>query len=475
MDITVYLLLIAEAALALALLHLSGVLKKPWHVLLSAGLLAITFILRGICLDYETLDYQNFLAVWVDFFRQNGGLAALKESVGNYNVPYLTFLALFSQSAVKDLYLIKLLSIFFDVILAWGVMRIAGHFVKSAERQLLAFFLVLFWPTVILNGALWGQCDSIYVAFAVLSIAMALEDRPWLCVTAMGACFAFKLQAVFFIPSLLLFLLRSKIQWKHLLAFPVINVILVLPAVIAGRGMWDALTVGLQETGSIGDGLNYNSPSVFAFFRNVANPTEAGQFGILAAALVIAMVAVVFFWKRKTASDLALLTGTVLLAVAIPFFLPHMHDRYFYGADMFSLALGCAALPLMPLAMLCEFASGLGYHAYKASRFGKHPACIGPAADAAVPGVEAPAADAGPDAKSPDTTSSDAATVAADLGMPFHAFDLRDVAQGGQIGDEIHGSQVHSRPTEYPPWYHRFLLQKSFLRRCFRTPRRRAV
>ena len=108
---------------------------------------------------------------------------------------------------------------------------------------------------------------------------------------------------------------------------------------------------------------------MFAFFRNVANPTEAGHFGILSAALVIAMVAVVFFWKRKTASDLALLMGTVLLAIAIPFFLPHMHDRYFYGADMFSLVLGCAALPLMPLALLCEFASGLGYHAYLKMRY----------------------------------------------------------------------------------------------------------
>lgn len=369
LDITVYLLLLAEAMLALALLHLSGVLKKPWHVLLSAGLLALAFILRGVCLNYETLDYQDFLAAWVDYFRQNGGLTALKESVGNYNVPYLTFLAFFSQSAVKDLYLIKLLSIFFDVILAWGVMRIAGHFAKSAERKLLAFFLVLFWPTVVLNGALWGQCDSIYVAFAVLSIAMALEDRPWLSVASMGACFAFKLQAVFFIPALLLFLLRGKIQWKHLLAFPIVNVILVLPAVLAGRGLWDALTVGLQETGSIGEGLNYNSPSVFAFFRNVANPNDAGLFGILAAALVIAMLAVVFYWKRKTATDLALLMGTVMLAVAIPFFLPHMHDRYFYGADMFSLALGCAVLPLMPLALLCEFASGLGYHAYLKMRY----------------------------------------------------------------------------------------------------------
>lgn len=369
MDITVYILLLVEALLGLMLLQISGVLKTPKHVILSAVLIAAAFILRGICLNYETLDYQNFLAVWVDYFRQNGGLAALRDNVGNYNVPYLTFLAVISGSSVRDLYWIKLFSVFFDVILAWGVMRIAGHFQKSPERQLLAFFLTLFWPTVILNGALWGQCDSVYVAFAILSIAMALEDRPWLSVTAMGACFAFKLQAVFFLPALLLFLLRGKIRWKHLLTFPAVNVLLVLPAVLQGRGLWDALTVGFQETGSIGDGLNYNSPSVFAFFRNVINPDQMASFGILTAALAIVMVAVVFFWKRKTASDLALLMGTTLLAIAIPFFLPHMHDRYFFGADMFTLALGCAALPLLPLAVLSEFASGLGYHAYLKMRY----------------------------------------------------------------------------------------------------------
>ena len=369
MDITVYLLLAALAILSLALLKLSGALKTPGQVLAAGALIALAFVLRGAAMDYETLDYQDFLAAWVDYFRQNGGFAALRESIGNYNVPYLVYLAAISSSALKDLYLIKLFSIFFDVVLAWAVMRITAHFTKNAWRQIGAFCAVLLWPTVILNGSLWGQCDSIYVGFAVLSIAMALEDRPWLSVAAMGASFAFKLQAVFFLPALLLFFLRGKIKWQHLLAFPVVNVILVLPAVLQGRGLWDALTVGLNQTGSIGDGLNYNSPSVFSFFRNVINPEEAASFGIIAAALVIAMVAVVFLWKRRTASDLALLMGTTLLAIAIPFFLPHMHDRYFFGADMFTLALGCSALPLLPLALLSEFASGLGYHAYLKMRY----------------------------------------------------------------------------------------------------------
>ena len=119
MDIRICLLLAAEAGLALVLLWSAGVLRKPAHVLCAALLLAAAFVLRGLCLNYETDDYTQFLTVWVNFFRTHGELAALRESVGNYNVPYLTFLALISGSSLPDLYLIKLFSIFFDVVLAW--------------------------------------------------------------------------------------------------------------------------------------------------------------------------------------------------------------------------------------------------------------------------------------------------------------------------------------------------------------------
>ena len=369
MDTLVYVVLIAEAAFGLALLFFSGVLKEPKHVLISAVLLAAAFFVRGRMLPYETLDYQNFLTVWVDYFRQNGGLHGLGGSIGNYNAPYLTFLSLFSMSGTKDLYLIKLLSIFFDVVLAWAVMMLAGRFVQRAERKLLAFFLTLFWPTVVLNGALWGQCDSIYVAFSVLSIWLVLAKKPWLGVICIGAAFAFKLQAVFFIPVFLLFWITDRVKWYHFAAFPVINVLLVLPAVLMGRGLWDALTIGFQETGSIGAGLNYNSPSIFAILSKITNTEQASTLAILVAGLAVVLIAIVFLQKRKTASDKALLLGAALMVIVIPFLLPHMHDRYFFGADMMSLAVGCAVLPLMPVALLCEFASLLGYHAYLKMRY----------------------------------------------------------------------------------------------------------
>lgn len=369
MDVRVVLLLIMEAALALVLLRASGVLPTPKHVLISSALLAAAFVLRGFCLSYETLDYQNFLAVWVDFFRQNGGLAALGMPVGNYNVPYLFFLALFSQSSIPDLYLIKLLSIFFDVVLAWSAMQLVGCFVRASAQRLACFFLVLFWPTVVLNGALWGQCDSIYVAFAVLSVWLALSGHPMLAMASIAVSFSFKLQAVFVMPVFLLFLLARRIKIWHFLVFPPVCVLMVLPAALAGRPLWESLTISLSQTGSIGDGLNYNSPSVFALFSDVQNPELAGKLGILAAALVIVLLAILVWRRRDSCSNRALLLSAALLAVAIPFFLPHMHERYFFAADILTLALALLDLRLTPLPLLCEFASLLGYHAYLKMRY----------------------------------------------------------------------------------------------------------
>ena len=57
---------------------------------------------------------------------------------------------------------------------------------------------------------------------------------------------------------------------------------------------------------------------------------------------MIALLAVWFWLHRDDCSDRALVLAAALLAVAIPFFLPHMHDRYFFAADALTLALATA-------------------------------------------------------------------------------------------------------------------------------------
>lgn len=369
MDAVTITILLAIAAGALVLLYLTGVLKRPEHVVICAALIAGAFVIRGFCMNHVTADYETFLSQWVDYYRQNGGFAALGDKIGNYNLPYLYFLCLFSYIGINDLYLIKALSIVFDVVLAWGGMQLVGLLTRSTGKKLAAFFLILYWPTVILNGAYWGQCDSIYVAFAVLSIYLALKNRGAAAMICIAVSFAFKLQAVFVMPIFVVLLIGRRVKLWHFLLFPVTYVVLMLPAVLAGYPLLDTITLYFDQMGTVGSGLNYNSPSIYTFANGVANENLASALGILAAFMLMAAVFAWAFVRRRHLSDWAILGCAVVLAIGIPYFLPHMHERYFFAADILTLLLAVAAPEYLVLPILCEFASLLGYHAYLKMRY----------------------------------------------------------------------------------------------------------
>ena len=367
MDLRVILILIAGALFAFLLLLHAGVLKNRWFVFASVLLLAAAFTVRGRYLYYVSSDYELFLSHWVDFYRQNGGFKALHYPLGNYNVPYLYFLCLFSYSSINDLYLIKLLSIFFDVLLAYGAMMLLGKVRESIPARIACFLTVLFLPTVILNGSLWAQCDSIYVALAVLAIYFALDDRPVLSVLFFTLSFGFKLQAVFLLPVMAVLWLKGKYKFWHFLLFPVFYVLLVLPAVALGKPFIETLTLYASQTGSIGDGLNYNSPSVYAFFEydpNVTDIAAASRVGIIAAFVFMIAILIVCVIKRRSLTNGVIIAVAVLFAVGIPFLLPHMHDRYFFAADVLTVVMAYAYVKYAAAAPLTQFASLLGYYAY---------------------------------------------------------------------------------------------------------------
>jgi len=361
--------LLVIGVFAFVTLWAEGALKEKTALFLSAALILAAMVLRGICMEYESLDYLDFLKRWVQILKEQGGFRGLRWSIGNYNVPYMYFLAAFTYSSVRDLYLIKLLSIFFDVILAWGVMRTVYCFTNRTGRVLGAFFVTLFLPTVVLNGAYWGQCDSIYVAFAVWSLYFALKDRPVWSMIFIAVSFSFKLQAVFLMPVYLIFMFAKKIKWYHLPVFPITYVLMMLPAVMAGRKLKNLLLFYFKEAGSIGDGLNYNSPSVFAFVRSAVNPEELAKAGIAAAFLFLFLLYFLCFVQRKHLNKKVLLTCALLICVAVPFLLPHMHDRYFFMADVLAVAFAFTVPSLSHVPVLVSFASLLGYHAYLRQRY----------------------------------------------------------------------------------------------------------
>ena len=348
-----------------AALRLSGI--KDRSLLVTAGaLIAALLLLRLVWFGVETSDYTDFLRPWTDKFRKYGHLAALGRNIGNYNVPYLVFLALFSYWDVPELYLIKLLSTLFDLVLAVTLCRMVLHLTASEKRACAALVVAPALPTVFLNTAIWGQCDSIYVSLALLGLYFCLAEKPWAGMIALGFSFAFKLQAVFLIPVFFACLLCGKLKLRHLPLFPAAYLLAVSPAIIAGKPVKDVLLFYISSASTVGDGLNYNSPSMYALppFWYPSDSEAAAKLGIILALALCVVFALVFLLRRKKIDDRSIFFAALLLTCGIPLFLPHMHDRYFYFVDMLTLAMACVVPWTAPLVLCSQFASLLGYHAY---------------------------------------------------------------------------------------------------------------
>ena len=356
------------ALLALALCLVWRELRDVRAVCLATLPAAAALLVRAMCLDYVSGDYENFLSVWVEFFRLNGGYRAIAQNIGNYNVPYLYMLAGISYLKIPDLYLIKWFSVLFDVLLAWGGLRLTR--VLRGKRQgdwgpLAAFLAVLFLPTVVLNGSYWGQCDAVYAAIAVHAMAFLLEGKGGWSAALMGIAFSFKLQTVFILPLWGVMWLAKRVKFRQLWMFPAAYAVTLLPALLLKKPLLDMIGVYFNQAKEY-TRLTLNAPSVFQFvpYGMEVNETLLSRLGIAAAfALAAALLAVGLIFGRKLDRGIFYIMA-VALAVGVPFFLPHMHERYFFLADVLAACWACADRRRVPVCVLTVGASLGSYLVY---------------------------------------------------------------------------------------------------------------
>ena len=358
--------LLALAALALLLLRLEGAGRKLlWILLLPVG---AAMLLRAACLNYTSDDYTNFLAGWVEFFRNNGGFAGLSADLGDYNVPYLYVLAAISYISIPDLYLIKLFSILADVLLAWGGFRLVRVLRGGREGDhapFLVFCLLLFLPTVVLNGAFWGQCDAVYGALVLHALVLALERRNSFSVALLAVAFSFKLQAIFLIPFWGVLWLARRVKFRELWVFPLTYLATAVPALLLGKPLADILRVYFNQAGEYANRLVLNAPTVYQFipYGVEVDTAAAARLGIAAAAVLVFALFALALWLGRRLDQSALFAMAVVLSIGVPFLLPHMHERYFFLADVITLCWACSDWRRTP-AVLAGTASLASYILY---------------------------------------------------------------------------------------------------------------
>ena len=110
--------------------------------------------------DLEFPDYTVCLKPWTMELKEYGGFKGLAHEIGNDTPAYMHFLMFFSYFNIEPIYFIKALSTVFDVVLAIGFTSLLSQELHK-NQKVMAFFGVLWLPTVITNSSVWGQCDAI--------------------------------------------------------------------------------------------------------------------------------------------------------------------------------------------------------------------------------------------------------------------------------------------------------------------------
>jgi len=307
-------------------------------VILGIAILLVVQLRRSL-LSFVSGDMTNFTSIWYAAIKEQG-FSFFGTDISNYSPPYLYMLYLVSivLPGIPATSAIKLPSIFFDLVCAWYIFRIVRIRYESGPLPFFAFFAVLLAPTVVMNSAMWGQADSIYTAMLVACVYYLMVHKDWQASLAFGAAFAVKFQAIFLAPLLLALALKRVVSWKSLLLIPLVYLVAILPAWIAGRPIIELLTI-YQSQSEIGKDIAFGVPNLYNWLPTKYKPLffSAGLLWTVCACYLY----VIAVLKSHVKLVPSLLTRLGLLSLMMmPYFLPKMHERYFFPAEVLSIAYG---------------------------------------------------------------------------------------------------------------------------------------
>lgn len=390
--------------------------------LVFLGVVAVAAVaLRWSLFSVESGDYRTFLDPWYTHLAENG-FAGLKDDFANYNTPYLVLLWLLTLVPVPQLVAIKGLSVLFDLVLAgFGYLIVRRLRPDARWWPVVAATALLFTPTVVMNSGVWAQCDAVYASFCVASLYFLISRRPWLACVMFGLAVAFKLQAVFFLPVLLVVLLTNRMKIRSLLAVPAVFLATLVPAMLAGRSLLSQLAIypsqitsqngtagggGTRGGGGMGGGtppggagvgrgsgpgelaggnggggfggtggggapvgtgsthsFTYNAPTAYAWLP--ADASDVIKYVGLGLVVLAGLVFGVWLLRRRralTGAEILLLAASVTLV--FPVLLPDMHERYFYVAEVLTVLAVFVNRKFLAVSIGIQFASVFTYLAY---------------------------------------------------------------------------------------------------------------
>lgn len=174
----------------------------------AAAALLLRIILAYICPGHST-DMSCFSA-WADMLYRDGFSSFYtSDAFTDYPPGYMYILrfvgfikSLYSYTAGQESIIIKMPAMLCDIIMGMLIFRIAKNNLTSEKAGLISIFY-LFNPAVIVNSAVWGQVDSVYLLPLVGALLLINGGKIIFSFIAFAISVIFKPQALIFTPVFL--------------------------------------------------------------------------------------------------------------------------------------------------------------------------------------------------------------------------------------------------------------------------------
>ncbi|WP_052169730.1 glycosyltransferase 87 family protein [Pseudobutyrivibrio ruminis] len=335
-------------------------LKENIAVVALFAAIIINFIIRYSLRDFTNSDLSNPLTSWYNELKATGGFAGLGHQLNDcsYNLPYLTLIAFFTYLPVNPADAFKVSSGIFDFIqafaVAWFVFDITN---KNRNKAILSFIIAISSPIVLLNSAGWGQCDSIYTAFAIFALIYLNREKFLVSFILLGISFGFKLQAIFVLPFFVYYYFtKRKFSILYFGIIPIVMEILSLPAVIAGRGFLDVFRIYLSQTDWYPK-MSMNYPTFWNLLNNEYTISSADTYVIMKTMAVMTPILIIgcfmFSWiyNNIEINTTNMIYMTFVCVMTCVEFLPGMHERYGYTAEILLIVMMFISWKVIPLVL----------------------------------------------------------------------------------------------------------------------------
>lgn len=339
-----------------------------------AKIIALLILISAVFLRAASLPHENADTVgYIDWYNQiaERGFSALALNFAVYTPPYLylLWLATLFKEVVPALLAIKLIPTVFDVLSAFAVYKLIKLKYPQGETPYLAAAGFLLLPTVLVNSSYWGEVDSLYTSFLLLCIYFLLTDRPLIAMLMFGMAISVKAQAAFLIPFLLVMAFKKRIPWAYFLIPPFAYLIMILPAVLAGRPLIDALTIYVSQANTNHvPAMNAPNPySLTIYPPYYMDWDTAIQIGFVIAATSIISWTAIYARRQYELSQKVMILSMLACLALVPYVLPKMHDRFFYPADVLSFVFAFYYPAYWFIPLLFQAASGIMYYVFLAS------------------------------------------------------------------------------------------------------------